>query len=290
MMNVDNVLQGKTCIVTGATNGIGEATALGLAQKGARVIGIGRSRTKCAEVSERIKRLSGNPQVEFLIADLSVQEQVCQLAETIHRHCTQLDVLVNNAGGFFQTRQESADGIEMTWALNHLNYFLLTNLLLDLLKASAPSRVICVSSDAHRNATLRFDDPEFKQGYRGFTAYGHSKLANVLFTYELAHRLEGTCVTANALHPGFVSSGFGMNNGRWMSAAMRIAQRFGASSPEKGAQTSLYLASSPAVENVTGQYFAHQHAVKSSPATYDRAAATRLWHLSEQMTHQPQMA
>jgi NAD(P)-dependent dehydrogenase (short-subunit alcohol dehydrogenase family) len=290
MMNVDNVLQGKTCIVTGATNGIGEATALGLAQKGARVIGIGRSRTKCAETTERIKRLSGNQQVEFLIADLSVQEQVRQLAETIHRQCTQVDVLVNNAGGYFTSRQESADGIEMTWALNHLNYFLLTNLLLDLLKAAAPARVVNVSSDAHRNASIRFDDPEFKKGYSGFTVYGHSKLANVLFTYELARRLEGTCVTANALHPGFVASGFGMNNGSLMSMAMRLAQRFGARSPEKGAQTSIYLASAPQVENVTGQYFADERAVKSSAASYDRDAATRLWHLSEQMTHQPQMA
>jgi retinol dehydrogenase-12 len=285
IMSVDTTLLGKTCIVTGATNGIGEATALGLAQRGAKVIGIGRSRAKCAEVTERIKHLSSNQQVEFLVADLSVQEQIRQLAETIHRRCTQLDVLVNNAGGYFATRQESADGIEMTWALNHLSYFLLTNLLLDLLKTSAPARVICVSSDAHRNASIRFDDPEFKKGYSGFSVYGHSKLANLLFTYELARRLEGTCVTANALHPGFVASGFGMNNGRLMSTAMRIAQRFGARSPEKGAQTSLYLASAPQLENVTGQYFADQRTMKSSPASYDRDAATRLWHLSEQMTH-----
>jgi len=289
-MNLDIAMQGKTCIVTGATNGIGEATALGLARMGAKVIGIGRSRAKCAETAERIKRLSGNQQVEFLIADLSVQEQVQQLAQTIHRQCTQLDVLVNNAGGYFTSRQESADGIEMTWALNHLNYFLLTNLLLDLLKASAPARIVCVSSDAHRNATIHFDDPEFKKGYSGFAVYGHSKLANVLFTYELSRRLAGTCVTANALHPGFVASGFGMNNGKLMSAAMRIAQRFGARSPEKGAQTSLYLASSPKVENVTGQYFADERAVKSSPASYDIDAAARLWTLSEQMTHLQQIA
>jgi NAD(P)-dependent dehydrogenase (short-subunit alcohol dehydrogenase family) len=257
---------------------------------GAKVIGVGRSRAKCAETAERIKRVSGNQQVEFLIADLSVQEQVRQLAQTIHRQCTQLDVLVNNAGGYFSSRQESADGIEMTWALNHLNYFLLTNLLLDLLKASAPARIVCVSSDAHRNASIHFDDPEFKKGYRGFAVYGHSKLANVLFTYELARRLAGTCVTANALHPGFVASGFGMNNGRLMSVAMRIGQRFGARSPEQGARTSLYLASSPKVEDVTGQYFADERAVKSSPASYDTDAAARLWTLSEQMTHLPQSA
>ena len=282
---MDTTMQGKTCVVTGATNGIGEATALGLARMGATVIGIGRSRAKCAETAERIKRLTGDEQVAFFIADLSVQEQVRHLAETIQRHYARLDVLVNNAGAYFTSRQESADGIEMTWALNHLNYFLLTNLLLDLLKASAPSKVICVSSDAHRGASIRFDDPEYKKGYSGFTVYGHSKLANVLFTYELARRLEGTYVTANALHPGFVASGFGMNNGGLMSVAMRVVQHFGARSPEKGARTGLYLASSPQVENVTGQYFADERALKSSPASYDRAAAARLWTLSAQMTH-----
>ena len=199
-----------------------------------------------------------------------------------------LDVLVNNAGGFFMAREESVDGIEMTWALNHLNYFLLTTLLLDHIKASAPARIICVSSDAHTGTSIRFDDPQFKKGYSGFGVYGHSKLANILFTYELARRLEGTRVTANALHPGFVATGFGHNNGGLVRLGMRVVQRFGARTPEKGAETSVYLASSPEVEGVTGKYFVDKHPVQSSPESYDRTAAARLWELSEQMTRLPQ--
>ena len=191
---------------------------------------------------------------------------------------------MNNAGAFFARREESTDGIEMTWALNHLNYFLLTDLLLDVLKASAPARIVNVSSTAHTGVKgINFEDIEFKHGYSGWTAYGHSKLANVLFTYELARRLAGTRITANALHPGFVATGFGHNNSRLMRVGMNIAQKIIAKRPEQGAETSVYLASSPEVEGVSGKYFDNKQAIKSSAASYDTEAARRLWDLSETM-------
>ena len=171
----------------------------------------------------------------------------------------------------------------MTWALNHLNYFLLTHLLLDALKASPSGRVVNVSSAAHRRSSIRFDDVQFKTGYSGFPVYGHSKLANVMFTYELARRLEGTSVTANVLHPGFVATGFGLNNGGFMKVAMQVIQKLVARTPERGAETSIYLASSAEVQGVTGKYFDDKRAVDSNRASYDRDAATRLWKLSEEL-------
>lgn len=230
---MDTPLAGKTCIVTGATNGIGEVTAQALAQMGATVIGVGRSPARCADSAARIKAATGNAQVEYVVADLSVQGQVRRLADEIKARHSRIDVLVNNAGMYFSTRQTSPDGIEMTWALNLLNYFLLTNLLLDALKAAPAARVVSVSSGAHEGAKqINFADPEFKTGYSGWTAYNQSKLANVQFTYELARRLAGTRVTANALHPGFVATGFGHNNGGLMGVGMKIAQRVGARPPK----------------------------------------------------------
>jgi NAD(P)-dependent dehydrogenase (short-subunit alcohol dehydrogenase family) len=182
----------------------------------------------------------------------------------------------------------SADGIEMTWALNHLGYFLLTTLLLDMLRASAPARIVNVSSEAHRRARLHFADVEYRRGYNGYTAYGQSKLANVLFTYELARRLAGTSVTANALHPGFVATNFAHNNGVLVRGLMRVIQSVGGLTPEQGAATSVYLAASPDVEGVTGGYFEALRAVRSSPASYDQAAAQRLWEVSAQMSGMPQ--
>jgi NAD(P)-dependent dehydrogenase (short-subunit alcohol dehydrogenase family) len=181
-----------------------------------------------------------------------VQTQVRKLADTFKQKYQRLDVLLNNAGAFFAKREESPEGIEMTWALNHLNYFLLTDLLLDVLKASAPARIVNVSSGAHTGAKqINFDDVEFKKGYSRWTAYGHSKLANVMFTYELARRLAGTRVTANALHPGFVATGFGHNNGGLMRTVVNVAQKIAAKKPAQGAATSVYLASSPQVAEVT---------------------------------------
>ena len=271
----------KICLVTGATDGIGKVTAMSLARMGATVVGVGRNAQKTAAVTEEIKQATGNQAIEFLVADLSQVRQVRQAAAEFKRRYHRLDVLVNNAGGYFARRQETAEGHEMTWALNHLNYFVLTNELLDILKASAPSRIVNVSSDAHQGSSLDLNDVEFKQGYgQGWKPYSHSKLANVMFTYELARRLQGVNVTANALHPGFVATKFGHNNGSLASVLMKSIQKLVALTPEKGAQTSIYLATSPEVEGITGKYFSNRKVTASTKASYDTAAAARLWDLS----------
>jgi NAD(P)-dependent dehydrogenase (short-subunit alcohol dehydrogenase family) len=279
-----NEMQDKIVMVTGATNGIGLESAKVLAAMGATIVGVGRNPQKCTDAAAQITQVTGNSKVEFLVADLSVQVQVRQLAETFKQKYQRLDVLLNNAGAFFAKREESLEGIEMTWALNHLNYFLLTDLLLDVLKASAPARIVNVSSGAHTGAKrINFEDVEFKAGFSGWSAYGHSKLANVMFTYELARRLDGTKVTATVLHPGFVATGFGHNNGGVMRSGMAIMQKIIAKKPEQGAETSVFLASSPAVEGVTGKYFSSKKETKSSAVSYDVAAQQHLWELSEQM-------
>lgn len=276
-------LQGKIILVTGATNGIGLEAAKALAAQGATLIGVGRNPQKCADTANQIKAATGNARVEFIVADLSRQSEVRRVATEFKRKYDRLDVLLNNAGAYFANRETNADGQEMTWALNHLNYFVLTEQLLDVLKASAPARIVNVSSDAHRMTRgINFADPEFKQGYSGWGAYGHSKLANVMFTYELARRLDGSQITANVLHPGFVATGFGHNNGGLMNFGMGLIQKLAAKRPEQGAATSVYLASSPAVDGVSGQYFADSKATKSNDASYDVAAQQRLWALSEQ--------
>lgn len=276
-------MQGKSCLVTGATGGIGLVTARELARQGARVVLVGRSRERCLAAVEGIRQQTGNTGVDFIVADLSSLEQIRRAASEFAARHDRLDVLVNNVGAFFWKRQESVDGIEMTFALNHLSYFLLTNLLLDMLRASAPARVVNVSSDAHRGAQMNFDDLQNRRRYAGFRVYAQSKLANVLFTYELARRLEGSSVTANALHPGFVATNFAQNNGFLFRLFMPLAQ-LSAISPEEGARTSIYLASSPEVEGVTGKYFVRQQAVQSSPASYDEQSARRLWDVSLELT------
>jgi len=270
-------------MITGANAGIGKITALELAKQGAQVVMVARSQARGAEAQADVITASGNRDVHLLQADLSSQAEIRKLAAQFKRDFTRLDVLVNNAGAFFNRRQFSVDGFEMTFALNHLGYFLLTHLLLDALQASAPARIINVSSDAHRGAKIDFDDLQAERGYAGFRVYGISKLANVLFTYELARRLEGTGVTANALHPGFVATNFGRNNGFVVDKLFGLLGRFFAKSPQEGAETSIYLAASPAVAGVTGQYFVDKKAVKSSPASYDADAARRLWEISEEL-------
>lgn len=276
-------MQGKVCLVTGATSGVGLVTARELARQGATVVVAGRHRERGETAVSRIRQETGNPNVDLLLADLSVQEQVRHLAEEFRRRFPQLDVLVNNAGALFMRRQVSADGIEMTLALNHLSYFLLTSLLLDTLKASAPARIVNVSSRAHRDTRINFGDPQGERRYSGWRAYSQSKLANLLFTYELARRLEGTGVSANALHPGFVATGFGRNNRGLFALLIRLGQVV-ALSPEQGAETIVYLAGSPDVEGITGAYFVKKRAVDSSRASYDRDAAQRLWQLSAELT------
>jgi len=277
-------MQGKVVLITGATAGIGRVTARELADAGATVVLAARSKEKAEATREWISRGTGNSSVDLIIGDLSVQSHVRSIAEQVISRYGGLDVLVNNAGGFFQRRTESADGIEMTFALNHLAPYLLTNLLLDALKKKSPARVVTVSSDAHTRATMNFDDLQGRARYRGWGAYGQSKLANLLFTYELARRLQGSGITANALHPGFVASEFAKNNGTGMRLAMSIAHRLGAISVDEGARTSVYLATSKDVQDASGKYFVKCRQAASSAASHDNGAALRLWEISARMT------
>jgi len=277
-------MQGKVILVTGATNGIGKVTARELARMGATVIVAGRNAAKTEQTAQEIKAETGNNRVDHAIADLSLMSGVRSLAEQVQNRYERLDVLLNNAGGIFNERQTTVEGLEQTFALNHMNYFLLTHLLLDLLKLSAPARVINVASDAHRSArALDLDELQNPRRYVGFMAYSRSKLANIMFTYELARRLVGTGITANTLHPGAVSTGFGMNNKGLLNQLMfRTFQMF-AMPDEQGAQTSIYLASSPDVTHVSGRYFSKSAPVASSEASYDEEAQHQLWALSERI-------
>lgn len=282
MVDTSWSIKDKTVLVTGATNGIGKVTALRLAEQGAHVVIVSRSAQKCAAVSEEIRTQSGNARVEWIAADLATLAGVEEAAAEFRARHQQLHVLINNAGGVFVDRIETADGYEMTFALNHLSYFRLTQLLQDLLIASAPARIVNVSSDAHYGGSMNFDDLMGVKKYSSWAAYSQSKLANVLFTYALARRLEGTGVTANALHPGFVATGFGRNNGGLMGMVMPLVQLF-AIKPEKGAETSVFLATSPTVTGVSGKYFASCKPKESSKASYDVTAQDRLWSISEQL-------
>ncbi len=288
MTTPDTLMNGKVCMVTGATSGMGEMTARRLAELGATVILVGRNRERGDETLRRIVAATGNTSVELMLADLSSQAQIRQLVQQFKSRYQHLHVLVNNAGAWITTRQESIDGIEMTFALNHLGYFLLTNLLLDTLKASAPARIINVSSYGHKRTQMNFDNLQAKQGYDGLQAYRQSKLANILFTYELARRLAGMGVTVNAVNPGLVATRFGFNNfgfiPAWIVNLLTRVYGLVGTNAEQGAQTSIYLATSSNVEGVTGKYFEKQTAVPSSEESYDPAVASRLWQVSIAMT------
>ena len=284
-------MTGKVCLVTGATSGIGKETARGLVALGATVIVVGRNRRRCEQVTAAFRRENPAAQVSFLVADLSSQAEIRRLADEFTRQYDRLDVLVNNAGAKFRARHESIDGIELTFALNHLGYFLLTLRLLDVLKASAPARIVNVASHAHHGVTLDFDDLQMRQRYDGSLAYRRSKLANIMFTYELARQLDGTGITANALHPGVVATNFGAKDEGLQSLlrraarpAVRLLLGRQAITPPEGAQTSLYLATSPEVAGVSGQYFDNKAPVRSSDASYDVAAQQRLWEISAALT------
>lgn len=278
----DDRMKGRICMVTGATSGIGLITAQELARQGATVIVVGRDSAKADSTVARIRRETGNLSVESMLADLSVQSQIRDLVREFQNRYSRLDVLVNNAGALFIKRQLSADGIELTFATNYINYFLLTNLLLDTLKASAPSRIVNVSSDMQKNAKINFDDLQAERKYSGFRAYAQSKLAIILFTYELARRLEGTHVTVNAVHPGLAATNIGKNNGLLGKLIVPTLKLF-AISPAQAAETSVHVASSPEVYGITGKYFIRKKEAPSSPITYDEAAAQRLWEISTQM-------
>ncbi|MBC8100347.1 MAG: SDR family oxidoreductase [Armatimonadetes bacterium] len=277
-------MQGKICMITGANSGIGYETALALAKMGAHVVMVSRNRTKGEAAQSTIKTQSGNPSVDLLIADFSVQQSIHDLAAAFKAKYNRLDVLVNNAGGAVGKRQLTAEGYEMNFAVNHLGYFLLTNLLLDLLKASAPARIVNVTSSAQAFGKINFDDLMLEKNFRTAYAYSQSKAANIIFTYELAKRLAGTGVTANSVHPGAVRTNFGSTSDGFLGIFVVVARPFELS-PEQGAQTLIYLASSPEVEGVTGKYYHKKRTLKSNSQTYDPAVQQRLWQVSEQLTN-----
>lgn len=278
---------GKTVLITGGTGGIGRATAIALAGQGARVGITGRDRTRAEAAAAAIARETGAQAVDIFVADLSSQAEVRRLAAEVLAAYPRLDVLVNNVGGFWAHRHVTADGLERTFALNHLAPFLLTNLLLDRLAASAPARVVTVASGAQALGTIDFDDLMGERAYSGQRAYNQSKLANVMFTYELARRLAGAGVTANALHPGVVNTSFSAEDpARGFAPLVRLMRPF-MRSPERGADTSVYLASSPDVAGVSGRYFVDRKPKSSSKASYDTTGAARLWQVSAELVGLP---
>jgi retinol dehydrogenase-14 len=277
-------MAGQTVLVTGATGGIGKATAIALARLGARVGIVGRDPSRTKTAAAEITAAAGHPAVDAFVADMSSQAEVRRLAGEVLSTYPELQVLVNNVGGFWATRRLTADGLEHTFAVNHLAPFLLTELLLDRLKASAPARIVTVSSGQHTMGRLNFDDLQGERDYSGGRAYSQSKLANVMFTYELARRLEGTGVTATVLHPGVVRTGFAAEDPTPLFKVFLPLIRPLLKSPERGAATSVYLASSPEVEGVTGRYFVNRKQAKTSKSSHDTAAAARLRQLSADLT------
>ena len=272
-------MTGRTVLVTGGSSGIGRATALGLAAMGAHLAITGRDRERTQDAAREI-RAAGGGQVDVFIADLSSQAQVRRLAGEVLQSLSRIDVLVNNAGGYWNTRHVTADGLERTFAINHLAPFLLTSLLLDRLKDSAPARVVTVSSNVQAIGRIDFEDLQGERSYSGARAYNQSKLANVLFTYELARKLPATLVTANALHPGVVRTSFGAEEPGGVQRLFAPFMRPFMKAPGRGAATSIHLASAPDLEQVTGRYFASSKPRRSSSRSYDQAAAARLWQVS----------
>ena len=277
-------LQGKTCVVTGATSGIGAAAAYALARQGAHVVVAGRDPVRCQSTVDAIRAATGNAAVESAVADLSSLAEVRRLASDLKDRFPRIEVLANNAGAYFARREETPEGFERTWALNVLAPFLLTSLLLDRLRASAPARVINTSSNAHVRARLRPEDLDGQKKHAGFRAYGESKLALNLLTSEFARRVDPKEVTVNAYHPGFVASRFGWNNGAVYRGAIRVLSRGFGLSPEEGADTLVYLASAPEVAGSTGRYFHERHAVRASSLSYDRGLAQALWDVCTRET------
>jgi retinol dehydrogenase-14 len=286
-MGLTPQMTGKKVVITGGTGGIGRAAAIGLASMGARVGITGRDRARAERAAAAIARESGNSAVDVFIADMSSQSEVWRLAGEVLSAYPRLDVLLNNVGGFWAHRHVTADGLEHTFALNHLAPFLLTSLLLERLMASAPARVVTVSSGAQGQGKIDFDDLMGERKYSGQRAYSQSKLANVMFTYELARRLEGTGVTATVLHPGVTNTAFGAeDSARAMTPIIAVLRRF-MRSPERGADTAVYLASSAEVEGVTGRYFANRKAKKLHKSSYDAATTDRLWRVSADLVGLP---
>ena len=283
MDNSNGGMGGKTALITGGTSGIGKATAVALAAMGANVIVVGRNPERGEAAVEEIKAQSHSGSVELMLADLSVQAEVRKLAEEFLGSHDRLDVLANNAGLVQSNRTETPDGIETTLAINHLAPFLLTNLLIERLEQSPPSRVITVSSEAQRWGNMDFEDLQSRRKYRGFPVYGMTKLANIMFTFELAERLGGTGVSANCLHPGSVGTNFGQNNRGAMALFFKTFKPF-MRSPEQGADTLIWLSFSPEVEGVSGKYFSDRKEIAARKVAYDPAARRTLWEISEELT------
>lgn len=277
--------EGKICLVTGASRGIGFEIARALSSLGARVLLVGRDRQECSAAVERIRRDNGNAAVDYILADLSSQKEVREVASLVRQYA-RLDVLINNVGASFPMRRESADGVEMTLALNHLSHFLLTNLLIETLKASEQARVVNVSSFLHARGRINFEDLEYHQGYNGLQAYAQAKLANLLFTYELARRLDGSGITVNAFNPGFVATYFALDHHGLLSTVRRLFTTH-AITPAEAARSGVYLALSPEAATVSGGYFEGASPVDSSDASRDEEAALKLWQISAEMVRMP---
>jgi NAD(P)-dependent dehydrogenase (short-subunit alcohol dehydrogenase family) len=275
-------MKDKICLITGANSGIGKATALGLAKMNVTIVMLCRNKETGEIAQNEIINESGNSNVDLILCDLSSQQQIRKFVDEFKQKYQSLHVLINNAGIMAARRNLCVDGFEMNFAVNHLGPFLLTNLLLDVLEKSAPSRIVNVSSAAHRMAKIDFDDLQCEnKKHRLFRVYGKSKLAFMLFTYELSRKLEGTGVTVNAVHPGMINT----NLGREMS---KFSQWFGKlifKSPEKGAETSIYLASSPEVEGITGKYYIKKQQQQSSEESYNLEDAKKLWEISAKLTN-----
>lgn len=273
----------KIVMVTGGTSGIGYYTAQEIARMGATVVIVGRDEGKCLSSVEKIQHESGNHAVSYLLADLSSQRQIRSIARKFLDQHEHLDVLVNNAGGANLFRQVSEDGLERTFAVNHLAYFMLTNMLLDALKNSPRARVISVSSGSHYGEHIDFNDLQTRHFYNPVKAYGRSKLANILFAYELARRMDGKNVTSNALTPGMVATDIWKKVNPWLTPFIYPVVERIAQTPLQGAQTSIYLATSPEMERVTGMYYADKQPVRSSPESYNAETARRLWEVSAEL-------
>ena len=278
----ENRLEGKICLVTGSTSGIGKVTARELANQGATVVLVSRTRAKGEATQAEITQATGNPHVELLVADLSLLADVRRLASEFQHTSPHLHLLVNNAGCAYPTRTLTSEGLEATLVVNYLAPFLLTELLLDRLKASAPARIVNVSSAQHANAHIDFDNLQGEKKYGNLSTYNQAKLAVLLWTYELARRLKGTGVTVNALHPGITATNFPSGMTGVLAWGMKLSKPF-LLTPEKGAQTTLYLATSPEVEGVTGKYFVKSHETTSSNDSYDQTVGARLWEVTEQL-------
>ncbi len=279
-------MKDSVILITGGTNGIGKQAAFDLARMGGTIVITARDVAKGERVVGEIQTATGNDKIGLITGDLSRMADVVAMANAFKARHARLDVLLNNAGAVFDSQIKTADGYEQTFALNHLSYFLLARELMDVLKASAPARIINVASGAHSGAKLNFDDLMNAQRYSGMRAYGQSKLANIMFSYALARRLEGSGVTVNALHPGFVNTGFGHNGGALMRIVVGLMQRVMALKPEQGAETMVYLASSSAAAGKSGLYWEKSKPIASNAASMVVEDQEKLWTASEQLIKQ----